>query len=482
MIKTINIISFTICNFIAVTFFSQDLQLSFSEHVPYESNYKAIRCINYNSKHLLFQSKKKSKNCDIKVNVFDEDFKNKNQFNFYIDNEKLVGVRLLFNNIVLFTTLNNGVETVLRTRILDVSSKFLAPKNIFSESNKSGYPSFFKLADEAFDDSFNVLVELPFQNGKNEDIKLITLDNSLQVINEVYNKLEIKFESKRDNRLLISNNGKIYLLKKTWNRGNNFYLYSLGKQIINEKEIKLSQRKIAALDFFFNSKDELVLSGFYSSPVRYNYEGFFLLKYDSDLQLIHKNQYALSEKIIKSFKSSKEIKESGFGLDKFIITDFSLDESQNHYLLAEHISKVNSKKETYWLSKGFIIIKFNKNGNYIWGCPVPKDQKDENFNFIGTFALKINNSNQYFFNELSNLSSRKGIPVEYGILNYCGTKNITFSESGISHEKPMSINFPGKDSEKYAFIPKQINPKNKESSYFLIINEKATNLMVGLVK
>ena len=152
------------------------------------------------------------------------------------------------------------------------------------------------------------------------------------------------------------------------------------------------------------------------------------------------------------------------------------------YLLAEHISKVKSKKETFWLSKGFIIIKFNKNGNYIWGCPVPKDQKDENFNFIGTFALKINNSNQYFFNELSNLSSRKGIPVEYGILNYCGTKNITFSESGISHEKPMSINFPGKDSEKYAFIPKQINPKNKESSYFLIINEKATNLMVGLVK
>ena len=217
MIKTNNIISFTICNFIAVTFFSQELQLSFSEHVPYESNYKAIRCINYNSKHLLFQSKKKSKNCDIKVNVFDEDFKNKNQFNFYIDNEKLVGVRLLFNNIVLFTTLNNGVETVLRTRILDVSSKFLAPKNIFSESNKSGYPSFFKLADEAFDDSFNVLVELPFQNGKNEDIKLITLDNSLQVINEIYNKLEIKFESKRDNRLLISNNGKIYLLKKTWN-------------------------------------------------------------------------------------------------------------------------------------------------------------------------------------------------------------------------------------------------------------------------
>ena len=482
MIKTVNLFSFIICNFIAVNLFSQDLQLSFSEHVPYESNYKAIRCINYKSGHILFMRKKKSKHCNIKVHIFDEDFKNKNQFNFIIDNEKLVGVRLLFDNIVLFTSLNNGVETILRSRILDISSNFLSPKNIFSQPNKSGYPSFFKLADESFESSFNVLVELPFQNGKNEDLKIITLNNSLQVVKEVYNKIEIKFESKRDNKLLLSNNGKIYLLKKTWKRGNNFYLFRLGKQIINEKEIKLSQRKIAALDYFFNSKDELVLSGFYSSPVRYNYEGFFLLKYDSDLKLIHKNQYALSEKIVKSFKSSKDIKETGFGLDKFMITDFSLDKDQNHYLLAEHISKVSAKKETFWLSKGFVVIKFNKNGNYIWGCPVPKNQKDENFNFIGTFAIKINNSNQYFFNELSNLSLRKGIPPEYGILNYSGTKNITFSESGISQEQPMAINFPGKDTEKYAFIPRQINPKNKESSYFLIINEKATNLMVGLVK
>ena len=76
-------------------------------------------------------------------------------------------------------------------------------------------------------------------------------------------------------------------------------------------------------------------------------------------------------------RTTKEIKESGFGLDNFVITDFSLDDSQNHYLLAEHISKISSKKETYWISKGFVVIKFNKNGNYIWGCPVPKNQKDE---------------------------------------------------------------------------------------------------------
>ena len=131
MIKFIKIIFLTICNFIAVTFFPQDLQLSFSEHVPYESNYKAIRCINYNSKHLLFQSKQKNQNIAILRSISLMKI-----LKFKINSTlKLIMkswfVRLLFDNIVLFTTLNNGVETVLRSRILDISSKFLVLKIFF---------------------------------------------------------------------------------------------------------------------------------------------------------------------------------------------------------------------------------------------------------------------------------------------------------------------------------------------------------------
>ena len=44
---------------------------------------------------------------------------------------------------------------------------------------------------------------------------------------------------------------KIYLLKQFWKKGNHFYIYKLGQQVISEKEIKLNQRKIAALDYFF---------------------------------------------------------------------------------------------------------------------------------------------------------------------------------------------------------------------------------------
>jgi len=261
----------------------------------------------------------------------------------------------------------------------------------------------------------------------------------------------------------------------------NYRVFS-SKEIISEVQIKLNNRKIAALDYFFNSKDELVLSGFYSSQVRFNYEGFFLLRYDQNLHLIHKNQYSLTENIVQAFKSSKGIKESGFGLDKFIITDFSLDSIGNYYLVSENITKTTIKEETYWVSSGFFVIKFNKNGNFIWGSSVPLTQQNKDLNFIGTFSLNSYRYKKYFYNDLQNSNLRKGVPAEYGILNYCGTKSVEFTQAGIPQQNITSVNFPGKDSEKYAFFPKQLNPVSIGPSYFAVLNGKSTNIMLAIAK
>jgi hypothetical protein len=353
---------------------------------------------------------------------------------------------------------------------------------LFSEPNKSGYPTNYIVSNKSFKNNFYVIAELPFQIGKQEDLKTITISSKMEIINQTYNKLELVFQSSRDNKIILSNDGEIYLLKKYWKNGNNFYIYKLGQEIILEREIKLKNKKIAALDYFFNQKGELVLSGFYSSQIRYNYEGFFLLKYDSELNIIHKNNFFFSNKIIDEFKSSKEIKESGFGLDKFIIKDFTLDSSGNYFLMSEHLSKTKAKNEIVWNSKGFIVIKFNKNGNYIWASPVALVQQSENISFMGVFTLNNPNSIKYYYNNLSNLSLRKGTPAEYGILNYTGTNEVGFNSSGIPESKPISINFPGKDTEKYAFITKQLNPLSNGPSFFIILNEKATNIMLGMVK
>ena len=461
---------------------SQKLNLSFSQHVPYSKDYKPFLCLSYNSNNILFQKKTNSKSFDLKVNVFDSHLDEIKRFNIVLKDEKFLGIRNIFNKIYLFTSFDNGIETTLKYRELDITSNFLSSKNLFVEKNKSGYSSNYILGEKTFEDKFHFLVELPFQNGKQEDIKTITIDNKLNIVNEVYNKLDLLFASNRSNKILLSNNGDVYLLKKFWKKGNHFYIYKLGQEIISDVRIKLNNRKIAALDYFFNSADELVIAGFYSSQIRFNYEGVFLLRYDENLNLVHENQYLLTENIVQAFKSSKEVKESGFGLDEFIIKDFSLDNTGNYYLLSENISKTTIKEETYWVSSGFFVIKFNINGNFIWASPVPLNQQHKELNFIGTFLVNSNNYKRYFYNDLQNSNLRKGVPEEYGILNYCGTKYVEFNLAGLPQENINFINFPGKDSEKYAFLPNQLNPNSNGPSYFAVLNEKSTNIMLAIAK
>ena len=461
---------------------SQKLNLSFSQHVPYSKDYKPLSCISYKSNNILFQKKINSKSCDLKVNIFDSHLDEVNHFNVLLKDENFIAIRHIFGEIYLFTSFNNSVETILKCRVLDITSNFLPPKNLFTEKNKSGHLSNYILGEKTFENKFHFLVELPFQNGKREDIRSITIDNKLNIVNEVYNKLDLLFASKRNNKVLLSNNGVVYLLKKFWKKGNHFYIYKLGQEIFSEVQIKLNNRKIAALDYFFNSADELVIAGFYSSHIRFNYEGFFLHRYDENLNLVHKNQYLLTENIVQAFKSSKEVKESGFGLDKFIIKDFSLDSTGNYYLLSENIAKTTIKEETYWISSGFFVIKFNINGNFIWGSPVPLNQQHKELNFIGTFLVNSNHSKRYFYNDLQNLKLRKGVPADYGILNYCGTKHVEFTLTGFPQDNINFINFPGKDSEKYAFFPNQLNPSSNGPSYFAVLNEKSTNIMLAIAK
>lgn len=301
-------------------------------------------------------------------------------------------------------------------------------------------------------------------------------------MNQVYNKLDILFESKRDNKLLISPLGKVILVKTFWKKGNNFYLYQLGQNLISEVEIKLNNRKIAAIDFLFNRKKELVIAGFFTSMNRYNYEGYFIHKYDQDLILVHKNQYFFNEKVIETFKSSHQIKETGFGLDKFRLSDFEMDLKGNYFLISEHLGRKNIKGTNNWTSKGLVAIKFNKNGNFVWACPISLKQTNENIKLIGLFHLNSFNEASYFYNCLSNLKLRRGIPVEFGTNNYSGTNRISFNSVGEVEENIMKVDFPNKESIKYAFYPRQLNPLKGDKSIFSLIDSKGDNMIIGTEK
>ena len=461
---------------------AQNLTFDFSDNIKVSSDYKPHVCFKNSNKYILVQKKIKSNSCDIKINLFDNQLKNSNQFDVLINNHNFISINQFFKKILLFTSENKDNKTTLYVHELDLDYGFINTTELHSEFNVNGYTTSYNIADTTFEQNFYVLAELPFQSKKNEDIKLLTFNNSLKLIEEVYNKLDLIFEAKRDNKLLVSPSGQLVMVKTFWNKGNNFYLYQLGKNVINEVEIKLNNREIADLDFLFNAKNELVIAGFFSSQNRYNYEGYFIHKYDENLTLVHKNQYFFNKKIIETFKSSSEIKENGFGLDKFRLTDFSVDQNANYFLLAEHLGRENIKGETSWISKGMVTVKFNKNGNYVWACPIDLKQVSNKVKFIGSFRLNSFNSPEYFYNDLSNLKIRKGIPPEYGTFNYCGTKRITFNNIGEIIKNNLKINFPNNSSAKYSFYPKQLNLDKGSKSIFSFVDFMGNNMLIGVEK
>ena len=179
-------------------------------------------------------------------------------------------------------------------------------------------------------------------------------------------------------------------------------------------------------------------------------------------------------------KVSKSIKESGSGLDRFRVSDFSYDAKGSYYLMAEHLGRKKIKDVNFWDSKGLVVIKFNKNGNYVWGCPVPLKQTNEQIKFLGSFQLNKFNNAQYFYNSLDNLNLRKGIPIEYGSNNYCGTKVLSFSSVGLVEENIVKLDFPKNESNTYAFYPKQLNPFHFGKSVFSVINKDGNSLFLGV--
>lgn len=469
---------FFVLNILWVLAYPQELKLSFSDSFS-SVGLESISCIPIEDQIVYVQQKSKDDLCALTVHVFNAQLKKKASFELNKPRYTFLSVKYYFDEIFVFASLNENNHTFLLYTKFDLQTGFSSFKEIYNEPQKAGYPTTFVFPENSYDSELSILAELPYVKNKNEDIKLLIFDNQMELTKEIYNKLEINFEPKRDNKLIVSPKGRVFLIKTHWQKGNNFALYKLGQETIQDEVVKLNRNKISALDYFFNSKNELVIAGFFTSQIRYNYEGFFLLKYDQNLNMIHKNQNYFSEKIIKTFKSAKDIKESGFGLDKFRLTSFNLDQEGNHYLVAEHLGKKKKKDVSNWYSAGMTIVKFNKNGNYVWGCPIKREQINSSRSFIGSFTLNDFTEPYYFYNALSNLDLKKGLPPNYGTNNYCGTNHITFDEFGVYSTKELSISFP--DAQKWAFNPNQLNPIKNQKSIFEITTEAGDKSCLAII-
>ena len=458
---------------------SQSLTVKFGEKINYNPEYSAVGFFEQSGEKLLFQ-KKTNKNCDFIIHVFNSYLKTESKREFSLEGHEYIDIIDFLGQVVLFTSYTNNKHEELRAYLYDNSKGFQLTKILHKEANKQGYKANYVLANQVVNQELHVLVELPFQPSTKEEVRYLKFNNQLQLLDEHYNKLDLICKPKKENDLIISNSGEVLLMKKYWDKINNFYIYKLGESVIKEVELKLKSRNIAAIDYLFNKKNELVISGFFSSPQKYNFEGYFLQKFDEELNLIHKNQYFINQKIINAFKTSKQIKEGDYGLTHFYITSFKQDTSGNHFLMAEHYGKKTVKEERYINRKGFICIKFNKNGNYVWGCPFKTDQLESKNMFGSTFCLNQTVEPIFFYNALENINLRKGVPVEYGVNNFCGVNQISFSAAGIPLNKPLRVDFPDSNQGKFALKPKSIKT-NIGHTVLIGLDAIAENSMVVII-
>ena len=76
-------------------------------------------------------------------------------------------------------SLSNAFNKKDMEEFLKKINNFLSTKNneieLFSEPNKSGYPTNYIVSNKSFKNNFYVIAELPFQSGKQEDLKTITI-------------------------------------------------------------------------------------------------------------------------------------------------------------------------------------------------------------------------------------------------------------------------------------------------------------------
>ena len=235
---------------------SQDLSIKFGEKTTYNKEYSAVAFFEQDGEKLLF-NKKPSKSCEFIVHVFNSYLKIESTREFNLEGHAFIDIVDFQGQIVLFTSFTNNKQEELRAYLYDHLKGFQLTKILFKEPNKQGYKANYILSNRIVNQELHVLVELPYQPSTKEEVRYLKFDNKLQIIEEHYNKLDLICKPKKENDLIVSNNGEVLLMKKYWEKINNFYIYKLGKSVIKEVELKLKSRNISAIDYLFNEKNEL---------------------------------------------------------------------------------------------------------------------------------------------------------------------------------------------------------------------------------
>jgi hypothetical protein len=159
---------------------------------------------------------------------------------------------------------------------------------------------------------------------------------------------------------------------------NAYYLFTFNSAgITDHSSIRLKVRDIADMEYTLDKEGSLYIAGCYTNALIHNFEGMYIGKFESSAKSTFLKEYGFNENVIDAFKSKKDIKDFGFGLDLFKVEKLVSINDQGLVLTLEHHSVLrDSKGGAEDLRTGLVVINFDKYGGFLFAAPYLTQQTD----------------------------------------------------------------------------------------------------------
>jgi hypothetical protein len=190
-----------------------------------------------------------------------------------------------------------------------------------------------------------VLTSMPFIKKSKEKVRLRVFDT--KTLKELwYKEITLEDESKRavHNKGFVDNNGNAYIFKKiNLPKGLLSYqllTYSAVDQNFEKNEINLNSKLICEKNISFNSKNDLVITGFYGTKSELQIEGTFYFRVDNKtLKLSAQNLVPLGSKLLENWKTEKNAAKEGAYILKYKIKDVLSLTTGNTLIITENCTQ-----------------------------------------------------------------------------------------------------------------------------------------------
>lgn len=416
----------------------------YTEVLSKESN-QTIQSVFENENKTFVIKRIADSNTEIVLDVLDSNFQFivSHSFKFPITKIKKIGV--IKNELVVFGVLEEGTSDVLMMFNLNDVKGTYEEKTLMTLPARGGYRTAYDVAIAPNGKYFSMIGSQAYEERRTEIINIAIYDSLQKEIYKDELLTTIESSKRRHNVLVCNNKGFNYIVKKDRVKNkNDYYIYtvsSAGEQ--EHSEIRLRSRQIVGADYTLDADGSLYLAGFYSSPFAFNFEGLFITKYQEQATASFTKEYLLNANVVEAFKSKKEIKDYGYGLDYFSSKCLVFTDAKNMMLLAEHHAVIKDGKngpEDY--RKGFVLFNLDVNGGFKFSTPVITEQTDETDKGYWSSVYLLNNAGSpiVYLNRIgdgaksarSSDQTNSGVPVE----------SLVFAKSGAFESSYPQFDLP----------------------------------------